>query len=72
MKFKYSGDEKLDRAREFCLEVVELADMYGLPFFFVTDGASATRNNGCDAVKHARKHRLSGRKRMVLIQMRIG
>ena len=72
MKFKYSGDEKLDRAREFCLEVVELADKYGLPFFFVTDGASATRNNGCDAVKHAREAQIEWEKRMVLIQMRIG
>lgn len=42
------------KAREFCKEVRELANKYGLPFFVVTDGASAISNNGCDAVRHAR------------------
>lgn len=47
-------DNKLELAREFCSKVRELADSYKLPFFVVTDGASATANNGCEAVKNAR------------------
>lgn len=46
--------EQLENAREFCLEVKELAKKRNLPFFVVTEGASATSNNGCDAVKYAR------------------
>ena len=30
---------------------VELAEKYDLPFFVVTDGASSTSNNGCEAVR---------------------
>ena len=56
-------DDKLDKAREFCLEVVNLADKYGLSFFFVTEGASATRNNGCDAVRHAREAQIEWEKK---------
>ncbi len=48
---KYS---KLQNARNFCKDVKELAKKYNLPFFVVTDGASATSNNGCEAVKNAR------------------
>jgi hypothetical protein len=47
-------NEKLEKAREFCKEVRILADKYKLPFFIVTDGASAINNNGCEAVKNAR------------------
>lgn len=47
-------EEKLEQARKFCVEVKKLASQYGLPFFVVTDGASATYNNGCNAVKNAR------------------
>lgn len=47
-------EEKLEQARKFCLEVKKLASQYELPFFVVTDGASATHNNGCNAVKNAR------------------
>ena len=43
-----------EKAREFCLEVKKLAKEYDLPFFVVTDGASATSNNNCSAVKNAR------------------
>lgn len=43
-----------EKAREFCLEVKNLAKEYDLPFFVVTDGASATSNNNCSAVKNAR------------------
>lgn len=46
--------EKLEKARKFCLEVKELAQKYELPFFVVTDGASAINNNGCEAVRNAR------------------
>ena len=45
---------KKEKARKFCLEVKKLAKEYDLPFFVVTDGASATRNNDCSAVKNAR------------------
>lgn len=46
--------EKIMKARQFCNEVRELANKYNLHFFVVTDGASATSNNGCAAVKNAR------------------
>lgn len=45
---------KLEKARRFCQGVRELAEEYNLPFFVVTDGASSTSNNGCEAVKYAR------------------
>lgn len=48
---KYS---KLQNARNFCRDVKELAKKYNLSFFVVTDGASATNNNDCEAVKNAR------------------
>lgn len=48
---KYS---KLQNARNFCENVKELSKKYNLPFLAVTDGASATSNNGCEAVKNAR------------------
>ncbi|HAB65917.1 MAG TPA: hypothetical protein DCE23_00985 [Firmicutes bacterium] len=48
-------EDKLLKARKFCKEVKELAQQYNLPFFLVTDGASATSNNGCEAVKNARE-----------------
>jgi hypothetical protein len=44
----------VEKAREFCKEVRILAQEYNLPFFIVTDGASATDNNGCEAVRNAR------------------
>lgn len=43
-----------EKAREFCRKVKELAKEYDLPFFVVTDGASAISNNNCSAVKNAR------------------
>ncbi len=46
---------KLTKAQQFCLEVKKLAEQYKLPFFVVTDGASATLNSNCEAVSHARK-----------------
>ena len=46
---------KLTKAQQFCLEVKELAKEYNLPFFVVTDGASAVVNKGCSAVHHARQ-----------------
>lgn len=47
--------EKIEKSRKFCSEVRELAKKYELSFFIVTEGASATSNNGCEAVKNARK-----------------
>lgn len=49
-----SSDKKTELARKFCQEVRKLAQDYNLPFFVVTDGASATSNNGCKAVTNAR------------------
>lgn len=51
-------NNKLDQAKKFCLEVKELAKKYNLPFFVVTEGASATSNNGCIAVKNARDNHI--------------
>jgi len=49
-----STDSATLKARQFAQEVKELSKKYELPFFFVTDGASATSNNGNDAVRTAR------------------
>ena len=46
---------KIKQARQLCLEVEKIAEKYNLPFFFVTEGASITRNKDCDAVAAARK-----------------
>lgn len=48
-------ENKIEKARKFCEEVKKLAKDYDLPFFIVTDGASATDNNGCGAVRNARQ-----------------
>ena len=45
---------KIEKAREFCQKVKELAKEYSLSFFVVTEGASAISNNGCEAVKNAK------------------
>ena len=45
----------LTSAQQFCLDVKKLAEKYGLPFFVVTDGASAVVNKNCPAVRHARE-----------------
>ncbi len=50
--------EKVDRAREFCKEVKELAKKYDLSFFVVTEGASAVSNNNCEAVRVARDNHI--------------
>ena len=51
-------NEKIQKAREFCQKVKELANEYDLSFFVVTEGASATSNNGCEAVKNARDNHI--------------
>lgn len=56
------NNEKLELAREFCKEVRELAEKYNLPFFVVTEGASATSNNGNNAVKNARDNHIQWEK----------
>lgn len=53
---------KVVKAREFCERVRILASEYDLPFFIVTDGASATHNNGCEAVKNARDNHVKWEK----------
>lgn len=45
---------KQKRARDFCNEVRLLALQYELPFFVLTDGASAINNNGCEAIKNVK------------------
>lgn len=55
-------EEKIKKAREFCEKVRILADEYELPFFIVTDGASSTSNNGCEAVKVARENHIKWEK----------
>lgn len=42
------------KAKRFVKDVGAIAKNYGLPVFVVTDGASLTDNNGCEAVEHAR------------------
>ncbi len=54
--------EKIEHARKFCEEVRKLALEYHVPFFVVTDGASATNNNGCEAVRHARNAQIEWEK----------
>lgn len=49
---------ELEKARQFCKEVKELAKKYDLPFFVVTSGASATSNNNCEAVRNARENHI--------------
>lgn len=49
------NNEKKKKAREFCREVQALSKKYNLPFFFVTDGASAVDNNGNEAIRYARE-----------------
>ena len=46
---------KMNMAQQFCLEVKQLAKKYKLPFFVVTEGASATVNKDCSAVAASRK-----------------
>jgi len=52
-----------NKSREFLNEVRKLAKKYNLPFFIVTDGASATNNNGNDAIKHARDSHIEWEKK---------
>ena len=46
------------KAREFCSEVKKLSEKYNRPVFMVTEGASVTNNNGCEAVKNARDNHI--------------
>lgn len=50
-----AGESKdLAKARQFCADVRTLAAKKNLPFFVVTNGASAYSNDGNEAVRHAR------------------
>lgn len=60
--YKEKSNEKLESARKFCMDVRNIAEKYDLPFFVVTDGASATKNNGCQAVKNARDNHIKWEK----------
>ena len=62
MMIMNNNDEKITNARKFCQEVKEIAKKYNLPFFVVTDGASATDNNGCEAVRNARENHIKWEK----------
>ena len=48
------ADEQTLKARQFVSEVQKLAEKYDLPYFIVTNGASAISNNACEAVECAR------------------
>ncbi len=48
-------DEKTIQARQFIMEVSQLAKKYNLNYFVVTDGASGIDNTNNPAVEHARK-----------------
>lgn len=50
-----NNNEEIIKARDFCNEVKKLAKLYDLPFFVVTNGASAISNNGNPAVHNARE-----------------
>ena len=63
---------KLNNSRKFCSKVKDLAKECNLPFFVVTEGASAISNNGCEAVKHARDCHIEWEKTIILILMKIG
>lgn len=63
MKFNPNKKVNVEKARELCSKVAELAKEYNLPFFFVTEGASITRNNGCDAVRNAREAQIEWEKK---------
>ena len=63
MKFNPNKKVNVEKARELCSKVAELAEEYNLPFFFVTEGASITRNNGCDAVRNAREAQIEWEKK---------
>lgn len=54
--------ENKNKARMFCHEVKELAKKYDLPFFVVTNGASATSNKNCEAVRNARDNHIKWEK----------
>ena len=45
----------IEKARIFCKEVKKLGRQFNLNFFFLTEGASVTSNNGNPAIRHARK-----------------
>lgn len=50
-----AGESKdLAKARQFCADVRTLASRKNLPFFVVTNGASAYSNDGNEAIRHAR------------------
>lgn len=59
---KNENNKKIEIARQFCQEVKDIAKKYNLPFFVVTDGASATSNSGCVAVKNARDNHIKWEK----------
>lgn len=48
----------LNKAREFCEKVKDIAKEYNLSVFVVTDGASATYNNNNNCVKFHREKQI--------------
>ena len=51
-------NKNVNKSKEFCQKVKELAKEYNLSFFLVTEGASITSNNNCEAVKNARDNHI--------------
>ena len=65
-------EKKLEKARKLCKEVEALCKKYNMSFFFVTEGASITRNNGNDAVRNAREAQVKWEKENRSTPMKIG
>ena len=62
MEKQENKTEKLNKARQFCLDVEILAKQYDLSFFLVTEGASMSRNKDCPAVENARQKHIEWEK----------
>lgn len=61
-----ASDNKIadtEKAREFVSDVLKLAKSYNLSVFVVTEGASGTMNNNCDAVRNARDSHIKWEKK---------
>lgn len=54
--------EQWNKVKEFLLKVDELAKLYDVNYFIVTDGASKINNNGNEAVRAARNSHIEWEK----------
>ncbi len=56
------SENNLIKARAFCSEVEKISKKYNLEYFFVTEGASSTKVENCDAVRNARNNHIEWEK----------